>query len=219
MPAIELPVLTDAVRLFMWKITESMTYFLDRTKLTEKELEEMHLLKGKRQLEYVVQRYLSQYSALSGFPNITKTSNGKPFFDNAEDKISISHTREFLIMSLAKEDHGVDLEMIDKRIIRLAYKFCNDREMEVPDYSDASFWFTLIWSCKESLYKCDGLGYLSFRDQLELFFTPASFADGRGKGQVRRETHTTHFDIFFIQYQQLVVTLAYPINPEVTCNS
>lgn len=86
-----------------------------------------------------------------------------------------------LLLSTASLDHGVDLEWIDKRILRLTSKFCSIEEMKVPEGIDPVIWFTLIWSSKESLYKVDGLGQLEFRTQIAVNFTAESFNQGWGR--------------------------------------
>ena len=115
-----------------------------------------------------------------------------------------------MLLSTASYDHGVDLEWIDERIIRLASKFCNVSELQVPYFLNDVLWYTLIWSAKESLYKVDGMGQLEFKKQLAVHFTLESYQAGWGRGVVQREEVHSFFRIYFHVMNGYVITWAYP---------
>ncbi len=210
MPEIFVPSRIDDLKLHFWEITEPLHWFLKDVELSSNERLEFESMLGKRQLEYVVQRFLLNKYIMGSKPILRKSLNGKPFLFNRKEKVSISHSKNLLILSTASFDHGVDLEWIDERITRLASKFCNISEMQVPYFTNDVLWYTLIWSVKESLYKVDGLGQLDFKKQLAVHFTVDSYEAGWGRGVVQRgETHL-FFRIYFYILDGFVITWVYP---------
>lgn len=211
MPEISIQSTVRDLNLHLWEMSESLEWFASRTILTPPENLELESMMGKRRKEFIVQRFLLQQHFGDALPILRKTRNGKPFLVNQSEKISITHSKSMLMLSTAPVDHGIDLEWLDGRIVRLADKFCNESEKQVPHYTDAAFWYTVIWSCKEALYKVDGLGQLDFRSQLAVHFTPSSFDQGWGRGMVRRQDKTLFFRLYFCEINGFVATWAYPI--------
>ena len=210
MPAIEISSGIRDLQLNLWEIEEELAFFLKEIHLTSDEDLEIESMLGKRQTEFAVQRFLLNRTLKGIPPLMKKTKNGKPFLSNRAEKISISHSKNMLLLSTASVDHGVDLEWVDERIIRLASKFCNNSELSVPHFTNIVTWYTLIWSCKESLYKVDGLGQLEFRTQLAIHFTEKSYSEGWGRGIVKREDKELFFRVFFKEVRGFIVTWAYP---------
>lgn len=210
MPAIPIDSRVEGLALHLWSVEEPLEWFLKEVQLTSQEDLEFEAMLGKRRLEYIVQRYLLSHYLNGAKPLLRKTPNGKPYIANRQEKISITHSRSMLMLSTARTDHGIDLEWIDERINRLAGKFCNDMELKVPGYTDPAFWYTLVWSCKEALYKVDGLGQLEFRTQLAVHFTPPSFKERWGRGIVRRDDKTFFFRLYFEEINGFIVTWAFP---------
>ena len=210
MPSINLVSRVSGLALHLWEIKEDLSFFMKDILLTTNEDLEYESLMGKRQLEFIVQRYLLNKNLKGDKPLLRKMKNGKPFLINRDEKISISHSKNMLVLSIASRDHGVDLEWVDQRITRLASKFCNPSELIVPEYTNDVFWYTLVWSCKESLYKVDGLGQLEFRTQLAVHFTPDSFENGWGRGIIRRNEEELFFRIYFEYINGFIVSWVYP---------
>ncbi len=210
MPAIPIRSTVKDLDLHLWEMEESLEWFSRMTTLTSLESLELEGMMGKRRMEFMVQRFLLQRHFGEVRPILRKTRNGKPYLGNLPDKISVTHSKSMLMLSVAPVDHGIDLEWIDGRITRLADKFCNEEEKLVPHYTEAIFWYTLVWSCKEALYKIDGLGQLEFRSQLAVHFTPSSFAQGWGRGMVRRDDKISFFRLYFCEINGFVATWAYP---------
>lgn len=212
MPQLDISIVHPQINSFLWDIKEPLSYFLQRTRLSAAEQDEINALHGKRQVEFVVQRYLLQNFFLDEkLPVIVKTKNGKPVLLYSPDFISVSHSGSLLALSRSKKEHGIDLERLDERIIRLASKFCNPTELQVPDYIDPIFWYTLIWSCKEALYKVDGIGNLEFKAQIYTYFTANSLRNKSGRGMIRRGEHQIAYELCFEVLGEYIFTQAYPM--------
>lgn len=98
--------------------------------------------------------------------------NGKPFVQNAEIFVSISHSENLVICAVSDKPIGVDIERIRKVNPGTARKFCTEREKvyvfgKIPDENDfkTDSEDTLIrlfeiWTKKEAYGKMLGKGIL-----------------------------------------------------------
>jgi phosphopantetheinyl transferase len=90
------------------------------------------------------------------------TINGKPY------TISITHSYEYAAVMFSRSHAvAIDLERIDKRVLRVTHKFI--REDELFTETDAILYSTIIWSAKETLYKYYGKKELDFRLNLQVY--------------------------------------------------
>ncbi|APC97704.1 4'-phosphopantetheinyl transferase family protein [Francisella frigiditurris] len=87
--------------------------------------------------------------------------SGKPTLINKELEFSISHTSEYIIMSVAKDEIGVDIEQVrDKRNLeKIAFRFFSKLEYEqLRQSSNYKNDFFVLWTLKEAEVKKSGLG-------------------------------------------------------------
>ena len=160
----------------VWQIEEEEAFFQEKLELSETEIQELEVLKGRRRQEWLAVRWLLHH--ISGHSlrlPLAKDAFSKPFFSN-HDKLtcSLSHSHG-LVGALLAEQGGVavgcDLQVLVEKMPRLAPKFLNFREMEfVQDQSLANqFALThLFWTAKESLYKAYGIKELDFRAHMQV---------------------------------------------------
>lgn len=101
--------------------------------------------------------------------------NGAPFLVGEECRISISHTKNFLVIAtlpstpeVSLESYseraalGVDVEASDRvQVLKLRPRFLSDREQQMVGEDDV-FTAILAWTCKEAMYKaalCEGVDF------------------------------------------------------------
>ncbi len=85
----------------------------------------------------------------------------KPFLtNNPGSKISISHSKQIISLAYNKSAYlGLDVQFIDKKMLKILRKFCNEHEQSYIAGSVEKA--TLIWAAKEALYK---LSYIEIKD-------------------------------------------------------
>ena len=89
----------------------------------------------------------------------------KPFIENSDLHISVSHSHDKLVVILnEKANTGIDIELIREKIINLKHKFLSDPELEFAG-NDAEL-LTVYWAAKEVLYKVYGKKELDFRKHI-----------------------------------------------------
>ena len=157
-------------QLAIWKIAEAEPFFSAHVPL-QRTITHPH-----KRLQHLAGRYLLKY-LFPHFPIelIQVADTRKPFLENDVFHFSISHCGDFAAVIVSTENRvGVDIELVTDKIQRIQHKFVTEREMvHVHRFSGAAqegknMPLTLIWSCKEALFKWYGLGEVDFKKHLQL---------------------------------------------------
>jgi phosphopantetheinyl transferase len=150
----------------LWDITESKEELLEA--LPNSWLRNIDLKKASA--HNVAARVLAN-SVSPEFEILEKDDYGKPYFESATKKISITHAGRFAgFLQKEEENCGIDMEEITPRIERIVPKFVREDEKQFLDLGLNGMY--AIWCAKEALYKYYGLKALDFRDHLKLDFAP-----------------------------------------------
>ena len=160
----------------IWKDTESVKELINlNTQLSTK-----HINSTKRKKEYLSVRLLLQ----SILPNaqISYNQYGGPELDNKN--ISISHSKGLSAIIISDKKVGIDIEKISNQTLRLSNKFILNGRHE-PLTKEKT---TLIWCCKEAIYKLYVTGKIDFKDILIESFCVKS--GGKIKAIFNNNTHT-----------------------------
>ena len=81
-----------------------------------------------------------------------KNQMGKPYFDNGP-YFNISHSGKYVIMAIANQEVGVDIEENIEKNMDVLLKIFNEAEAKmIKEHAD----FYYLWCAKESLIKCMG---------------------------------------------------------------
>ena len=141
----------------IWEMTESLT---DLKKISEN-INFLEYKSDKRNKEFILTRLLIQ----NILPEAVLTYNkyGAPEI-NTNDFISISHSNNLVVIAVSKSKVGIDIEKIDDRAIKLASKFISNENIANLSIKKA----TLIWCCKEAIYKWHQKGNLNFKDDIKI---------------------------------------------------
>ena len=99
---------------------------------------------------------------------IQTDENGKPFTQNADIHLSISHSNDLVIAAISSSEVGVDIEKIKPVSDSLINKVCTQKELEYVSDSSISKSekekrFFEIWTFKEAYFKFIGTGITDFK--------------------------------------------------------
>ena len=94
-------------------------------------------------------------------------ANGKPYAENKNCGISISHSHHLLAILVDQKSHhtGLDVELIRDKVLKIRSKFLSEKEMEhVPEQN--VIMHLMAWCVKETIYKIYAEGMLDFRENI-----------------------------------------------------
>ncbi|MGN0214555.1 MAG: 4'-phosphopantetheinyl transferase family protein [Muribaculaceae bacterium] len=121
---------------------------------------------AKRRVELLVEQLLL-CELLNVVQPICHTKDGVPFLPDADVYLSISHSRNYVVMVVSRKPVGVDVEQPSPKVVRVRPKFLNTDELALISAEDVVL-NTLAWTAKEALYKVIGVAGLDFSDDVTI---------------------------------------------------
>ena len=185
------------ITIYVWHITESPEDLLSLL-LLQDSLADIEMLKNfkavSRQQEALVERLLIYEHFKNHQVSLCHRKNGSPYLLNANQNISISHTKGWVALALSgKANFGIDIETIasQQRVSKIKDYFMTP--FEYPQGEDVSHLYQLVvWCAKESVFKSQVNGvvnsmkddYIPFFELREEGFFPAFFQGGKSRNEV-----------------------------------
>lgn len=161
-------VFADA-HLWLWKVEEEETFFLERLSLSAGD--RMLLAKfsaPSRRLEWLAARYLLQL-AVGNDASIAYNADGKPRLVGAEGHVSISHSHSMVgVLYHPTCSVGLDVERVSGRPTKVIHRFLDDEEQLLVEQDDGFESITRAWCSKEALFKVLGQHCFTFKDDFKL---------------------------------------------------
>ncbi|MGN6164310.1 MAG: 4'-phosphopantetheinyl transferase family protein [Flavisolibacter sp.] len=168
----------ENTKLAIWKIEEDENFFLHSVPL-QREITHPH-----KRLQHLAGRYLLKY-LFPDFPVelIRIADTRKPFLENEIYHFSISHCGNYAAVIVSKAERvGVDIEMPTTKVEKIKHKFLHEKELAMlaseRSIADNNFFsnhqsssichLTLLWSCKEAVFKWWSYGKVDFSEQIRL---------------------------------------------------
>jgi phosphopantetheinyl transferase len=154
----------DSTKLGIWKIEEDEGFFLEWVPL-QREITHPH-----KRLQHLAGRFLLKY-LFPGFPVklIKIADTKKPFLEDEAYHFSISHCDDYAAAIVSKKGRvGVDVEIPSFKIDRIKNKFLNEKEFSILDSQFSITQLTLMWCCKEAVYKWWSYGGVDFSEKIRL---------------------------------------------------
>ncbi len=144
----------------LWRIEEEISFF-------ESKFHAHPDIKNEsKRLQWYATRYLLN-ELLGESVSMIKDEMGKPSLKNSPYHISLSHTPVFAAVMFSKQSKvGVDLEMVNPKVERIAHKFLREEEINYIKEDEKIEKLILYWSAKEALFKLYGDGGIDFTSQL-----------------------------------------------------
>jgi len=127
-------------------------------------------------------------------------ANGKPHLKDGK-KISITHSNQFTAIIISDtQEVGIDIEKQRDKILRIAHKFTPIEEYRTIANTDALIRkLTVVWGCKESLYKIYAEPGLSFIEHINIH--DFSLSDEQTKGEIVYQGIKTIYTIHFLDFE------------------
>ena len=144
-------------KIALWEITETLQELLQlyhTISVPEFNTE-------KRKEEWLATRLL--LNKINPNYSISYNEFGAPELNN-ECNISISHSKGLVAISISKQQVGLDIEEISDKVLRVSSKFISKNNLTDLTAEKA----TLIWSCKEAIYKWHQKGKIDFIADIKL---------------------------------------------------
>lgn len=114
-----------------------------------------------------------EYLSLSPSHALQKKKNGLPYFDRSSSFISISHNKDWIIISFSKSIvQGVDVEHIDEfGVTEFASEFLSDTEQKnILNLRNMPRVLARLWTAKEAYYKHSDAQYYFDPKNIDLCF-------------------------------------------------
>lgn len=152
-------------RVGIWKIGEPEDFFnvpLQRT-----------ITHPHKRLQHLAGRFLLR-QLFPEFPLelIKLADTRKPFLEGEPFHFSISHSGDYAAAIVSRVNRvGVDIEKVSEKVAMISHKFLSQQDKailsEKPSLAEVEL-VTMMWSCKEAVFKWYGFGGLDFREHMQL---------------------------------------------------
>lgn len=165
----------EFAKIAIWHIAEEKTFFVEKVPVHRK------ITHPHKQLQHLAGRYLLQH-LYPDFPYhlMEIADTRKPYLTNEEYHFSISHCGDYAAVIVSKDHRvGIDIELVSEKINRIKHKFLSDDEYDSMQKGQTSNGnqqlgnqsinqLTLLWSCKEAIFKWYGKGGLDFKEHMHV---------------------------------------------------
>ncbi|WP_075351489.1 4'-phosphopantetheinyl transferase family protein [Algoriphagus marinus] len=117
------------------------------------------------------------------YPGFFKDEHGKSQSMNGAGFVSLTHTSGYAAAIYHRNTPvGIDMDHIREKILRIGFRFLDPSELDYLEKDPLHY--TIAWSAKESIFKCQGKKGVSFRENilLEPFDSKATTIKGKIRG-------------------------------------
>jgi len=142
----------------------------------------------RRKKEWIASRLL--LNEINPKYSISYNVFGAPELSNGSN-ISISHSKGLVTIIISQQQVGIDIEEISEKALRVSSKFVSTNNPKALTAEKA----TLIWCCKEAIFKWYQKGEVDFIADIKLH--PFEIM---GQGEIRAEFRNTQL---ILNYQKI----------------
>ena len=150
MPIIEDLKLSETSRLIIWEISETINELKTKVLLSENSLK----LLNQRKSEVQKKQFLAIRNILSELSiddrDMKYEESGRPYVIGGQN-ISLSHSDTFAAVILSDNVVGIDIEIMNDRILKIKDKFL-ETELNYPEKLEMAT-ALIYWNIKESIFK------------------------------------------------------------------
>ena len=168
----------------IWEITESLEELLQLSHL----ISTTDFNTEKRKKEWIASRLL--LNKINPSYSISYNAFGAPELSDGSN-ISISHSKGLVAIIISQQQVGIDIEEISEKVLRVSSKFVSTNNLKNLTTEKA----TLIWCCKEAIFKWHQKGGVDFIADIKLY--PFESME---KGEIKAEFRNTQL---ILNYQKM----------------
>ncbi|SDB92118.1 4'-phosphopantetheinyl transferase family protein [Williamwhitmania taraxaci] len=160
--------LADA-HLWLWRIEEEESFFLDKLNLSAADQLLLATFSAtSRRLEWLASRFVLQ-QAFGNEVYISYNAENKPMLNGVLGHISISHSHQMVgVLYHPVFSVGLDVERVSARPTKVIHRFLDDNEQLLVAKDDACEAITRAWCSKEALFKLMGQHCFTLKDDFKL---------------------------------------------------
>lgn len=199
----------STTQILVWEITESLEELLGKVVLKEKTHLRLNKMKSQmHQRAFLSVRMLLQESGFNDF-DLHYDEFGKPYFLDGKH-VSITHSHHFSAIIISDATVGIDIEMQREKIIRIADKFVNEKELtrlksfNTNDYIKK---LTVKWGAKEGIFKIRNEKGISFKDHIQV--NTFELNDEKTIAILDFENIKQQFSIYFEEFDNFTLVYAF----------
>lgn len=191
-----------AVKIIEEQEMESMSFLSFREKLSY-----ANISHPEKKKEWATAR-IAIHDALQAlqipYPGFFKDEHGKSQSMNGQGFVSLTHTPGYAGAIFHRENPvGIDMDLVREKILRVGFRFLDPSELDFLEKDPVHF--TMAWSAKESIFKCQGKRGVSFRENILL--EPFSIGTTQIKGKIRGTDFADHhYTVEVRQIDQVILT-------------
>jgi phosphopantetheinyl transferase len=138
---------------------------------------------------------------------------GKPHLID-EKHISITHSHHFSAIIVSNEAVGIDIEMQREKILKIAHKFVNDKELNRLQKTNTTEYIkklTVKWGVKEAIFKIRNEKGISFKDHINVL--PFELNEEQAIAELHFNGIHRQYTIYFSEIDANF-TLVYTMEPQ-----
>ena len=201
------------LQLGLWQISESAEELISLLFLNKEEFDTLESYKSiSRRKQWLSYRALIRHMVKTDFIyRIHYDKHKKPFLVNPQRSISVSHCNSYsavLISDNLDINHGIDVEPIKPKILKVIDRFLNPSEEEEWNKDKNLTKAVAYWSMKEAIFKAYGKSGLTLKESIRIepfdIYTKESI-----KGYIDDNNSTTAYYLHFRQFNGLMIAIAF----------
>ena len=200
---------SSTTQISIWKITETFEELRSQVSLKPKTEKRLSGMKSEmHQRAFLSVRMLLQQAGYTDF-DLHYDEFGKPYFHDGK-YVSITHSHHFAAIIISQETVGIDMELQREKIIRIADKFVNEKELDRLKSFDAQDYvkkLTVKWGAKESIFKIRNEKGISFKDHIQV--KPFEIGEKETTATLEMGNLKQEFSIYFEEFEGFTLVYAF----------
>ncbi|TDD96600.1 4'-phosphopantetheinyl transferase family protein [Flavobacterium cellulosilyticum] len=205
----------STTQILVWKITESLEDLLSKVVLKETTQLRLNGMKSElHQRGFLSVRMLLQEAGFNDF-DLHYDAFGKPYLNPNERhtepvEVSITHSHNFSVIIISEDAAGIDIELQREKIMRIADKFVNEKELSrlrCFDTNDYIRKLTVKWGVKESIFKIRNESGISFKNHIQV--NTFELKDTKTTALLDFENTKQEFNVYFEEFENFTLVYAF----------